>query len=436
MVTLNDNYNNLKLWSQYIAQTTYLNESNYNFKPRNVPKQEWRTIYRDVLKGLNQASIQGKEEIMTAPTAQAKSEKINMLAIIEIYTVYCFHRLTIIFGDVPYTEATSPTNNLAKYDDAATIQADLDRRLVAAIATISPGDKSFDPGYENLFEGNMPMWIKFANGLRLKMALTTAKLDPTNSETIFNEVKDNLLAINESASFGFLVGLPNTNPMWEDLINSGRDDYVVCETIVDTMNSLNDPRRSYYFQFPDTGITEYVGGVYGQSNTFSKLSHLSEYFTDPTQPAILMDGVEMAFYLAEAAHRGWGGDTKTNYDAAITQSIINWGGTAAQAQAYLAQTEVAYSEAGGWNQLGFQEWLAYFNRGLMGWTAYRKFDITGHNGVKGDDLMNQAYNTTDLTPKRLSYPIIEQTLNGVNYNAAASKIGGDRVDNPLWWDKK
>ena len=38
-------------------------------------------------------------------------------------------------------------------------------------------------------------------------------------------------------------------------------------------------------------------------------------------------------------------------------------------------------------------------------------------------------------PVRFTYPIIEQNVNGSNYNAAAAAIGGDEVTTKLFWDK-
>jgi hypothetical protein len=38
-------------------------------------------------------------------------------------------------------------------------------------------------------------------------------------------------------------------------------------------------------------------------------------------------------------------------------------------------------------------------------------------------------------PNRFPYPNNEQQLNGANYTAAAAKIGGDKVETKLWWDK-
>ncbi len=38
-------------------------------------------------------------------------------------------------------------------------------------------------------------------------------------------------------------------------------------------------------------------------------------------------------------------------------------------------------------------------------------------------------------PNRLSYPGIEQQLNGTNYTKAANDMGGDKVETRLFWDK-
>jgi hypothetical protein len=38
-------------------------------------------------------------------------------------------------------------------------------------------------------------------------------------------------------------------------------------------------------------------------------------------------------------------------------------------------------------------------------------------------------------PNRFTYPGNEQQLNGTNYTSAAAKIGGDKVETKLWWDK-
>lgn len=76
-------------------------------------------------------------------------------------------------------------------------------------------------------------------------------------------------------------------------------------------------------------------------------------------------------------------------------------------------------------KIGTQAWIASFNRGMVGWTGFRRMD---------QPVLNVAAGNPVPTPVRYTYPINEQTLNGANYSAAASAIGGDSKATKLWWD--
>ncbi len=428
VATLNVNRNNTKLWSQYLTQTTYLDESNYDLTARNVPEQEWREIYRDVLQDLSAATSATNKESYNLATDNAA--KANRLAIIEILNVYSYERLTNIFGDVPYSEALGESN-LPKFDDAETIYLDLIVRLDAAIGNLDASAGSFSGGYDNLFEGDVAMWKQFAYGLKMKMGITMGDANPSASSAAILDAWDNVFASSsDGAYFGFLSGSPNTNPIYEDLVLSGRADFVAANTIIDMMNSLSDPRIGMYFTMaPDT--TAYIGGVYGATNDYGSYSHAGADLNTAELANTLMDYSEMEFYKAEAIERGIAGSgtAEEHYNNAITSSIEHWGGSASDASTYLATTDVAYSTAAGdWKQkIGTQAWLAYFNRGVVGWTTFRRLD---------QPTLNQAAGTPSATPVRYTYPVNEQTLNGSNYSAAASAIGGDTKDNKLWWDKQ
>ena len=107
-----------------------------------------------------------------------------------------------------------------------------------------------------------------------------------------------------------------------------------------------------------------------------------------------------------------------------------WGGTAAEATAYLAQPNVAYATATGtWKQkIGTQSYIAFYTRGLEGYTQWRRLDFP---------ILNLAPTISSYSeiPKRFTYPVNEQTLNEVSYKAAASAIGGDDLLTKLFWDK-
>ena len=245
-ILLNVNRNVTKLWSQYLTETTYVDESNYDLISRNIPEQEFTTMYRDVLQDLSQAKINTEEE--TYVLNDDIIAKSNRLAIIEILTVYSYERLTTIFGNVPYSEALASDNNLPKYDDANTIYLDISDRLTAAINSLDVAGGSFASGYDNMFEGDVAMWKKFAYGLQMKMGIMLADQNPAKAQSLISDAWNNVFSsASEGAYFPFLSASPNTNPIYEDLVLSGRSDFVAANTIVDMMNSLSDPRIGFYF---------------------------------------------------------------------------------------------------------------------------------------------------------------------------------------------
>jgi hypothetical protein len=94
---------------------------------------------------------------------------------------------------------------------------------------------------------------------------------------------------------------------------------------------------------------------------------------------------------------------------------------------YLTNTAVAYSSASGnyKEKIGTQKWIALYNRGLEGWTEWRRLDYP--------QLVAPSTALT-VIPLRFTYPVNEQNLNKSNYDAAAAKIGGDNVATKLFWD--
>jgi hypothetical protein len=51
----------------------------------------------------------------------------------------------------------------------------------------------------------------------------------------------------DNATLQYTSAPPNTNPVWVDLVQSGRSDFVIANTLIDFMNTLSDPRRAAYF---------------------------------------------------------------------------------------------------------------------------------------------------------------------------------------------
>ncbi len=437
LASTNVNLNVFRLITQQWTETTYTDESRYNLTTRMIPDNFFQVLYRDVLEDFQQA-----KNIIASDPSKSAGVKANQLAIADIMEVYAYQMLVNTFGNVPYTAALNYANITPKYDDAYTIETDLLNRLTVDIANLSANSTSASYGSSDLiYAGNISAWIKFGNTLKLKLAMLFADKYPAIAATnitssliagVFQSNADNALV-------KYLNTTPNTNPLWIDLVQSGRTDFVASQTIVNMMESLNDPRMPMYF----TQISgAYVGGVNGASNIYSSYSAPSSLFVNPTLASVFLDYAETEFLLAEAAERGLGGASgaEAYYNAGVQASIqywydivnasgtINTGTNSATAySAYITQPSVAYSTATGTykQKIGQQKYIALYNRGFDAWTEWRRL---------GYPVLQPATGASTGIPVRFTYPIKEQNLNGANYSQAAGVIGGDFVTTRLFWD--
>lgn len=426
---MNVNYNISRLLAQYWSDVTYTDGSRYDFQDRGIPDTFWAEFYRDVLRDFEEA----KMLIDAAGYTGALADKaINQKAIIEIFEVYTYSVLAETFGDIPYSEANLGAENFVpKYDDAATVYADLFVRLDAAIAALNADNDSFG-SEELLFDGDIAEWKTFANSLKLRMAMRMADVPSFGSQAkveaaVTAGVYDSNL---EGAFFDYIGTDPYVNTIYDGFVIDNRNDYCPSKTLIDKMVSLNDPRLPLWFTQKNGA---YVGIPFGLEDgvPYGNYSHFTDHFLDPKLEAVLSDYSEMEFFLAEAVERGWnvGGTAESHYNNGITASILYYGGTQVDADAYLAQTSVAYSTAAGnWKEkIGTQKWLAMYNRGIEGWSEWRRLDFPILNypvGLTYDDI-----------PTRFPYPYTENDMNEDNYDAAAAAIGGDSATTKLWWDK-
>jgi hypothetical protein len=427
MSTCNVNSNIWELIMQYWTEVTYLDESNYDLVTRSIPDNVWLVCYRDVLKDFKESARIIGEPTYTI-TLQQK-EQTNKLAIIEIMSVYTWAELIETFGDVPYTDALDITKLLPAYDDAETTYRALIVRLTAAIGNLDDNYGSFGDG-DNIYQGDVAKWKKFGNSLKLRMGMLFADLDnPYAQATVEAAVTGGVFTSNDdNAYFTYGAVQPNTNPLYVNLVASGRYDFVATSTIVNAMNTLNDPRRQFYFSaYPTLG--SYLGGPNAIGCTYASYSNQAEAIKQPTFQGNIFDYAQVEFLLAEARERTYavGGTAESHYDNAIEASISAWGGTQTAVDDYLAQASVAYTTAAGtWrDKIGTQQWIAFYLRGFDAWTTQRRLNVP---------VLVVPPDAGTGFPVRYTYPIGEQTLNGANYDAAAIAVGGDAVETRLFFD--
>jgi hypothetical protein len=436
VVSTNVNLNIFRLIEQQWQETTYTDESDYNIVTRTIPDNVWNAFYQTALINMEQFKKVAATDVTDA--GQLKNET----AVADILEVYSFYYLVTTFGNIPYSEALDISKPFPKFDDAATVYADLLKRMDADIAILKANASSANFGGADLIYGSASdqnaAWLKFAYSFEVKMGMTIAESDPATAKTVVQNAYAGAMTSNaDNAMFSYLASPPNTNPIWVDLVQSGRQDYVACSTIIGYLvaadgTTILDPRTPYYFTTNSSG--SYTGGAPGANCSFGANSKPSGpllvsssigKISNPDFPGDLMDYSETELHLAEAAAKGWtvGSSAATHYANGVNASIEFWtGGTTGEA-AYLAAHP--YTDI---NSIALQKYISLYNRGWDAWIEQRRLDYPVLATVD-PTLVEGPF------PVRFSYPINEQDVNVVNYNAAAAAIGGDLVSTHLWFDK-
>ena len=168
------NFNNLRLWSQFWTQVTYIEESNFELDERDVNGSTFRSMYSTVIRDCEDA----RKALETTPATAG--EKLAAEGAIEVMEVLAYSFLVDLFGDVPYSEALSSETNVPVYDDDAVIYADLLNRLDAAVGQLS-GTSAFGSS-DIIYGGDAAAWKKAAYSLMLRMAVRMIDVDPTAAQ--------------------------------------------------------------------------------------------------------------------------------------------------------------------------------------------------------------------------------------------------------------
>ena len=440
VTTPNVNENNTRLLMQYWTETIYTQESNYDYASRSVSDQIFANNYVNVLNNL----VKAKELINAyVPTAAELNTwpiiKANQLAIVDMMMVYTYQNLVDTFGNIPYTESNSLSSTLTpKYDDAATIYSDLIARLDKDVNALQIGTGLTATSASGLgaadlyYAGNITKWKKFGASVLLKLGIGLSDVNPTLAQgTVSKAIGYGVITSAADNCQLVYLATPNFNPLYENLVASGRTDFVAGKTLMDYMKANNDPRIPKYFQTNADG--DYAASPIGvpASQTPGGVEALSlpgSFAYATTTPGVILNATEVNFYLAEAAQRfGIGGSAATYYDAAINASFTEWG-VASSAAAYLAAHP--YNAANWKKSIGEQAWVAMYNQPLTAWNFWRRLDYP--------QLSPSLYAVPaagGMVPVRMVYSNREASTNGANVAAAATAIGGDKLTTKLFWDK-
>jgi len=289
-----------------------------------------------------------------------------------------------------------------------------------------------------MYGGKMAKWQKFANSLRLRLAIHLSNVDPTKAASEASAaVAAGVFTSNlDNASLMYLATSPNRNPIYNDA--RGRDDYGMSKTYVDSLKSWNDPRLPLFAQInadTDTLARTYQGfpnGLNdGEGTDLLFISRIGAFWREtPNAPMDLLTYSEVLFLEAEAAQRGWiAGSAATLYNDAIRASMEHYGIPNSAITAYLADSRVTYvPDTTGLKQIAYQKWVSMFMQGAESWTEVRRTGVPG--------LIPGCRALMRHIPERLPYDDNEAVLNKSNLDAAVAAQGftaGNDIAKPLWF---
>ena len=416
-------------YANQLGKIQYVDESRYAFR-EGVINSAFATVYRD---------LQNLKQIEKDAEA---NKKVNMQAAAITYSAFIWQMATDTWRDIPFSDAVNAEGSVIspKYDTQETIYPAVMKMLADANdlfnqkATDALGSGDF------LFQGDLTKWQKFANSVRLRMAIRISNVDPTTSKKVVEEILGNptkypvISSNDENAFFNWSGNSPYQEIFYEDKYVSARDDHAVCSVLIDQLKAFNDPRLPVYAKpaTNDGGYRGVIAGVHQSTFKMDDISRMGARFRDNAagfSPYVRYS--EVLFIKAEAAQRGWsvGMTAKDAYDAAVSASLEENGIDAVAIATYLAQSTVAYNNT--LDQIYLQKWISLFKQGHEAWAETRRTDIP-----KLGVAPSSAYAGHNRPPFREPYPTNEYSLNTDNISAYWDKATDRLWGQQMWWDTR
>lgn len=390
----------------------------------------------------------------------------HVLALANVLKVAAMHQVADYYGPVPYSECGSSLT--PTYDSLESIYNQMLTELDDAIDVLTEYNIADDSAtimadVDLVYSGDVATWIRFANSLRLRLAMRCVYADASLAQTEAEKsISDSYGLITDNSDNAIVSGIDH-HPLYEINVNFNDGDTQMNACLDCYLNGYDDPRTFCIVKAANDGLFHGVrNGIqvdswdaYHNTNNNVSAPNATEY------NLTWLNAAEVYFLLAEAALRGWNvdGTAQEYYEAGVTASFNEWG--ASGVASYLADdtsTPTAFVDVVGsagtsapssitiaWDdsadfetsleRIMTQKWIALFPNGPEGWAEYRR---TGY-----PHLLTPANNESngivdsDLQIRRVPYPLSEYTDNPTGVSAGVTALGGlDNAGTKLWWDKR
>ena len=406
-------------------------------------------------------------------------------AIALIIKVAAMHRVTDTYGPIPYSQIGQDGSITTPYDSEEQVYDKFFEELNDAIRVLTENENAaLVSTADYVYSGNVKKWIKFANSLKLRLAIRIANVSPEKAKEMAESAVDpqygGVIEDNaDNAAWNYFG--TTQNPIYVatryNQVQASEHDGTACATGGDThaaadiicyMNGYEDPRREKYFVKSEWTGYDYVGMRRGivipdlrtVGHKYSGVNIL------PTSPLYWMNASEVAFLRAEGQaiyNFNMGGTAETFYKQGISLSFEQWGVEGAEEYMDDAEkTPELYIDPNGNNTYGealstvtvkweegdskerkqeriiVQKWIANWQLGNEAWADYRR---TGYPVlIPATDSGNKSGGIVDSKKgaRRMPYPLDEFVSNGDNVQYAIDNYlkGLDNMATDLWWARK
>ncbi|WP_291533501.1 SusD/RagB family nutrient-binding outer membrane lipoprotein [Bacteroides sp.] len=413
---------------------------------------------------------QGMPPIANAEKLCTKEEYPAFYALTKIMKVAMMHRVSDYYGPIIYKNFglanPAPQSQKDVYSDFFNDLTEAIQVLKAHVA--DGGPNTFETADIMMPQGKRTyeQWLKFANSLRLRLAMRVSNVDATLARTQAQAALDAsnggvLEAIDETVGqYGVRNPLGAVNAWNEVFMNASLESFLC---------GYEDPRLSKYFlpAVGNTGADGEVPALFDIKGSFkgvrqgTALDKDNRYLTHSRSTAtistdiIIMTAAEVWFLRAEAALRGYvdAGKEAEYYKKGVETSFAQWG--AGDASAYLASdatpsdyvdafdktfdvaamTKITPKWAEGSDEeklerIITQKWLAIYPDGCEAWAEQRR---TGYPKLfKVAVNLSDKTISTDIMIRRATFPT---DLDASTTSALTQLLGGaDNGGTRLWWD--
>lgn len=389
------------------------------------------------------------------------------IAFARLQRVAIMQRVTDSYGPIPYSELENNESVYVAYDSQEAVYTKMFEELDEAIETLGRNTTLSSDAwsrYDGVYYGNIAQWLKYANSLKLRLAMRLTEVKPDLARTKASEaIAGGVITAN--ADNAAMHAAENRTT----LIYNDWGDHRVGADILCYMTGYNDPRVEKMFLPNDVG--NYVGirigiDVAGKATAMTKYSNL---IVESTTPYLWFNAAEATFLRAEYELR-WGSEETARelYEEAIRLSFEERGASGADAYvadgtsrpaAYTdplgmysaaAQSTITIAWAPGADnfeenleRIITQKWIAIFPLGVEAWSEHRRtgyprlMPVVADKSGGGVDVAQGA--------RRLPYPVEEYQQNNANLQAAIQMLDaeqtngnrtGDQMGTRVWWDCK